>query len=324
MAMHTHKTRVKDINNTGFGPNSSVEGGRLVNADGTNNLRKRGVAFWERISLYHSLLRMRRINFLLTIFFFYTGINLFFAMLYLVTGVDHLMGVEPSASIVEKFMDAFFFSSQTLTTVGYGHVAPTGMVTNTIASAESLLGILVFALVTGLMYGRFARPRAYLLFSQNVLVSPFKGGRALMLRLCTYKNNHLTDVSATITLALHLEENGRIVTRFYPLDLDLSAINSLALSWTIVHSIDENSPLYNMTKEQIRDARAEIVVNIKAFDDHFSNIVQQRTSYTYQQVVYGARFLPMFERAKDGSYTLLELNKVNAHEPAPIHETVEA
>jgi inward rectifier potassium channel len=324
MAINGERHRTGDINNTGFGANSSVEGGRLVNADGTNNLRKRGVPLWQRISLYHSLLRMKRTNFLLTIFFFYTAINLFFAMLYLLTGVDHLSGVDGGASAFEKFMDAFFFSSQTLTTVGYGHVAPTGMITNFIASAESLLGILVFALVTGLMYGRFARPRAYLLFSENALIAPFKGGRALMLRVCTYKNNHLTDASAQITLVLHVEEHGKMVTKFYPLNLELTNINSLALSWTIVHVIDENSPLYTITPDQIKEYRTEVIVNIKAFDDHFSNIVQQRTSYTHQQVVYGARFLPMFERAGNGSHTLLELDKVSAHERVVLHEPVNA
>ncbi len=309
-----NRQRLRDIDNTGFGPNSSVEGGRLINSDGSANLRKRGIPIWERTSVYHSLLRMKGSHFILGIFLFYTFINLIFAVIYFLTGVSHLTGTDGAHTTSEQFMEAFFFSSQTLTTVGYGHVAPSGMMTNSIASIESLVGILTFALVTGLIYGRFSRPRAYLLFSPSVLIAPFKEGRALMLRMATYKNNHLTDVEANVTLAMHEEENGKTVTKFYPLPLQFAKINSLALSWTIVHAIDEDSPLYHCRKEDVTDTKMEVIVNIKAFDDHFSNIVQQRTSYTHNQFVYGAKFLPMFEKAPDGDYTILELDKINLHE----------
>lgn len=256
------------------------------------------------------------------ILLFYTCINLFFAFIYFSIGVHHLMGVDSNMSLSEQFMEAFFFSSQTLTTVGYGHVAPTGMLTNSIASTESLIGILVFALVTGLMYGRFSRPRAYLLFSDVLLVAPFKDSKALMFRISSYKNNNLTDVEANVTVALHIKENDKMVTRFYPMPLEISKINSLALSWTIVHYINEESPLYNFSKDDLIDAKMELIVAIKAFDDHFSNIVQQRTSYTHQQLVYGAKFLPMFERSVNGQHTILELDRINSHEPAALPKVV--
>ncbi len=314
MAVSHNRQRLKDIDNTGFGPNSSIEGGRLINSDGSPNLRKRGIPIWERISVYHTLLRMKRSHFFLFVLILYTSINLLFAFLYYFSGVEHLTGAENAHTFTEQFMEAFFFSSQTLTTVGYGRVAPMGMITNCIASVESLIGILIFAVMTGLIYGRFSRPRAYLVFSPNVLISPFKDGKALMLRTATYKNNHLTDVEAQLTLALHLKENGKTVTKFYPLKLEFAKINSLALSWTIVHHINEESPLYNYTKEEVEESKVEVIVIVKAFDDHFSNVVQQRTSYTYKQVIYGAKFLPMFEKAETGEYTILELDKINAHE----------
>lgn len=309
-----NRQRLRDIDNTGFGANSNVEGGRLLNPDGTTNLRKRGIPLWERISIYHTLLRMKPSHFILCVFLFYTAVNIIFACMYFLIGVNSL-GVPDDASIFHQFSEAFFFSSQTLTTVGYGHMAPRGLTANIVASTESLIGILSFAVVTGLIYGRFSRPRAYLLFSPNLLVAPYKDGKALMLRLATYKNNHLTEVEAGLTLAMHLKENEKTVTKFYTLKLEIAKINSMALSWTLVHAINEESPLYNYTKEEIDEARMELIVMIKAFDDHFSNVVQQRTSYTYQQVIYGAKFLPMFERSPDGGYTLLELNKINLHEP---------
>jgi inward rectifier potassium channel len=307
------RLRLKDIDNTGFGPNSSVEGGRLINSDGSTNLKKRGIPVWERTSIYHTLLRMKQAHFILCIFLFYTTINLVFAVFYFFIGVNHL-GVSQPADMFHEFMEAFFFSSQTLTTVGYGHMAPYGMFANVVASFESLIGILSFALVTGLIYGRFARPRAYMLFSPNLLIAPYKDGKAVMLRVATYKNNHLTEVEANLTLALHEKDGNKIVTRFYPMKLEIAKINSMALSWTLVHHITDESPLYNYTKEDVAEAKMEVIVFIKAFDDHFSNVVQQRSSYTYNQVIYGARFLPMFQRSKDGSYTLLELDKINEHE----------
>ena len=322
MAGANHRQRLKDIDNTGFGANSNIEGGRLLNADGSANLKKIGIPLWERISVYHTLLRMNRGHFFLFVFFLYTGINLFFATVYFATGVEHLVGGDGYSDYFHKFMEAFFFSSQTLTTVGYGRVAPSGMITNTIASVESLIGILIFAVMTGLIYGRFSRPRAYLLFSPNILLAPYKEGKALMLRMATYKNNHLTDVEAQLTLALHVKEQDKTVTKFYQLPLEIPRINSLALSWTIVHYINEDSPLFHFTKEQVNETRMEVMVNVKAFDDHFSNVVQQRTSYTTNQVVYGARFLPMFSRADNGDYTILELDKINRHELLEIKENI--
>ena len=302
------------MDNTGFSANTEIAGARLINRDGNANLRKTGLPLYERLSVYHSLLRLPRWKFFLVLVTFYTTLNIFFASIYFMVGVDHLTGTEASEGMVEEFLDAFFFSSQSLTTVGYGHVAPMGILANTIAALESLVGILSFALVTGMFYARFSRPRAFLTFSGNFLVAPYKSGSAIMFRLATYKNNHLTDVEANLTAALHVDEGGKLVTRFYPVKLEIAKITSLALSWTIVHPLDEESPMYGFTDQDFADSRLELIINIKAFDDHFSNTVQQRSSYMHQELIYGARFLPMFERPEDGTSTILKLDKINAFE----------
>ena len=306
------------IANTGFSANSGTEGSRLISRDGTPNLRKTGMPLWHRISLYHSLIRMRRSKFLLTVVLFYTCINVIFATAYFLIGIQHFYGTEEAVTTWQRMEASFFFSSQTLTTVGYGHVAPAGTLANFIASFESLIGILVFALVTGLFYGRFSRPKAFIVFSDHMLIAPFKEGRALMIRLATFKNNHLTDVEAVLTAAFHQMEGDRRVTKFFPLKLEISKVSSLALSWTIVHPIDEDSPLWGWGGEDLHERKLELIVAMKGFDDHFSNTVQQRTSYTHEELVYGAKFASMYDRSENGEYTILELDKVDLHHPAKL------
>ena len=307
--------RLKDLDNSGFSGNTSTQGGRLLNRDGSTNLRKTGMPFFMRFSMYHSLLKMSSARFLLMVFLFYTIINLIFACVYLAIGIDKLSGTSAGSNFFINFSQAFFFSSQTMTTVGYGHVAPSGLVANTIASIESFLGIMTFALVTGMFYARFSRPKAFIRFSENFIIAPYKEGKAVMFRLATYKNNELTDVEAQVTLAMQTNEHGILMTRFFPVKLEIARINSLALSWTCVHPIDEDSPLFNMRKKDLVDINIEIMVTIKGFDDHFSNTVQQRTSYTFHEMVYGAKFLPMYERSSSGEFTELRLNKVNDYIP---------
>lgn len=312
--MATIRNTNKSINNTGFGSNANAEGGRIINKDGSPNLRKSGMTFWQRLSIYHVLLKLPRLQFLLVVFAFYTSLNTMFAFVYVFVGIEHLQGTEATRSFAYQFQQAFFFSSQTLTTVGYGHISPSGLLTNIIAALESFLGIISFAMVTGLFFSRFSRPKAYLKFSENMIVAPYKSGTALMFRVASHKNNHLTDAEAVITGAFHIMENGNRVTKFFQLPLEISKINSLAISWTIVHPIDENSPFYGLNEEELRNTNLEVMPGIKAFDDHYSNTVQQRTSYTVNDLVYGARFLPAFQRSEDGSHTVLELDKLNHHE----------
>jgi Inward rectifier potassium channel. len=320
MNNQTRKPKLKGIDNTGFSTSNYTEGGRLTNKDGSINVQKTGTPFWTRISIYHSLLRMRRWKFFLVVFMFYTVTNVFFATLYMLVGVQHLQGIHPDNDLMSNFQQAFFFSSQTLTTVGYGHISPVGLQANIVASLESFIGILSFALVTGLLYGRFTRPKAYLMFSENMLVAPHRGGRALMVRVASYKNNHITDVEAQATVGMYMRDGDQLVRRFFSLPLEIKRINSLAISWTLVHMIDEESPFYQMSHEDMKEAKMEVIFILKGFDDHFSNIVQQGTSYHFSEIVYGAKFQPVFRRSEDNTTTILELDKLNAHEPAKLPE----
>ena len=303
-------SKAKTEANTGFGINTSDYGGRFVNKDGKPNIEKRGIGLLERISWYHTMLAMPRWKFLSLIFIFFILVNFLFALLYMLIGVEHLSGML-TETYLQKFGEAYFFSAQTFTTVGYGRVNPTGFLASAMASFEALIGLLSFALATGLFYARFSKPKAFFRFSENALVAPYKDGIALMMRVAPYKNTNLSDVETKVSLGISVEENGKMMNRFFPLDLEFEKINNLALSWTIVHPITESSPLYKFTPEDFASSNGEVIVYLKAFDDMYSNTVVTRTSYTFHEIVVGAKFIPMYHRSSEGNSTVLDFEKLN-------------
>ncbi|EKT3956496.1 ion channel [Flavobacterium psychrophilum] len=309
------KTRknLKTDNQTGFGTNASNYGGRFLAKDGSANIEKRGLSFFDQISWFHTLLRLPAWKFQLMIFLVFIFVNFIFATIYYFIGIEHLNGIIASSEI-EKFGQIYFFSAQTFTTVGYGHISPEGFLTSAVASGEALTGLLGFAIATGLFYGRFSRPKAHLKFSENAIIAPFQGGKSLMIRVASYKNTNLTDAEAKLTLAMTVEENGVYVNRFFPLDLEYSTINALTLSWTLVHHITEESPLFEFTKDDFANEKGEVLVFLKAFDEMFSNTVAIRTSYIFKEIVYGAKFLQMFKHSNDNTKTIIHIDKLNSFE----------
>lgn len=306
--------KAKAYLNSGFGVNSNSYGGRFVNKNGKANVEKQGMNFLHRISWYHTMIDMPAWKFLLIILAFYLSINFVFAILYFAIGIEYLQGIDPSGSEWVKFGQTYFFSAQTFTTVGYGHISPSGFLASTVSALEALIGLLSFAIATGLFFGRFSKPVAFLKFSHNAIIAPYKDMTALMIRLTPFKNTNLTDAEAKITVGLSVEEDGKMSNIFYSLDLELDKINALTLSWTLVHPITEDSPLYQFTKEDFETINGEILVFIKTFDDMFSNTVAIRTSYTFEEVVYGANFQPMYSRNNANTKTILHLDKLNHFE----------
>lgn len=307
--------KAKSEINTGFGTNATDYGGRFVNKDGNANIEKRGLGLFEKISWYHSMLALPRWKFFAAIFIFFISVNVLFAIAYYIIGIDHLNGMVANTA-EEKFAEAFFFSCQTFTTVGYGRINPVGYSASALASFEALFGLLCFALVTGLLYGRFARPKSYIRFSENALIAPYQGITALMFRIAPYKNTTLLDAEVKINLAMSVEENGKMINKFFPLTLEFNTVTALTLSWTIVHPITESSPLYKFTPEDFANTKGEVLVFLKAFDDMFSSTVVARTSYTFNEIVVGAKFIPMFK--SENSKTILHLNKLNSFSEADI------
>ncbi len=307
--------------NTGFGANSSNSAGRFYNRRGGANVIKKGVNILDRYSWYHTMLAMPRTKFLLLIFSIYIFINLVFAGIYYAIGIEHLTGVN-SGSTMKSFSEVFFFSTQTFTTVGYGRISPTGFLTSAVATLEAFLGLLSFAIATGLFYGRFSRPQAFLKFSRHALISPYKDGIALMFRMSPFKNNTLSEAEVKLTGAMQIEEDGKRMNKFYPLSLEISKINALTLSWTVVHPIDEKSPLYNLNADDMKDVHMEILVFVKAFDEVFSNTVMTRTSYLADEIIWGAKFKIMYYQSGDKTRTILDLDMINDYDKIDLLQPV--
>jgi inward rectifier potassium channel len=218
---------------------------------------------------------------------------------------------------VENFMEAFFFSTQTFTTVGYGHISPSGFLASGVAAFEAFLGVLSFALASGLFYGRFSMPRPYLYFSDIAVIGPYKKtGKALMMRTAPYKNNNLTDAEVKLTLAVRTKdpETDAEKNEFFSLNVEFNKINVLVLNWTIVHPINEESPLFGYTVEDLKNMKAEVLVFLKAYDEVFANAVVARTSYVASEIIYGAKFKSMYHSSSGGNSTILELNRLNDYE----------
>lgn len=302
---------LKSNNDTGFGTNASSYGGRFVNKDGSFNLKKEGLPVWERFSIFHTMLNMSRWKFISVVVIFFLTLNLLYTLIYLFIGTDQFTGLI-SQTPWQKFKEIYFFSTETFTTVGYGRVNPVGTAANFVASIEALTGFLSFAIATGLFYGRFSKPRAFLAFTRHALIAPYRDGKGFMFRFTSYKDNHnLTNVEVKVNLSLLQPENGNNIYKFYDLPLERSRVDSLPMNFTVVHPIDDNSPLSGFSLEDMKAADVEVYVLVRAFDDVYSGVVQQRTSYTFDEVVFDAKFVSMYRESEDRMTTILELHKLN-------------
>jgi len=303
----------KQNNDTGFATGSNETGGRFVNKDGSYNLVKEGMPFFKRFSIFNDMLNLPLWKFISVIFIFFIVINFVFAVIYYLIGPEQLDGLS-SGSNWKIFREIFYFSTQTFTTVGYGHVNPAGDGANCVAAIEALTGFLSLAIATGLIYGRFSKPKSYLVFSDHALISPYKNGTGLMFRFATFKDKHtLTDVDIKVNVGLLVLENDKADYKYFSLNLERSRVETLPMSWTVVHPIDESSPFYGFTEDDMKTADVELYIMLRGFDDVFSNYVQQRTSYTFNEILFNRKFEAMYRESDDKKTTILELHKLNIH-----------
>jgi inward rectifier potassium channel len=288
---------------------------RVINKDGDFNVYRTGFT-WRDIHPYLFLVNLRWPRFLLAMLAAYLVLNTIFAALYMLIGADCVYGARTHSTWM-SFVNVMFFSSHTLTTVGYGNMYPVGVAANTLASFEAFTGLLVFALATGLMFGRFARPSARIGFSPTMVVAPYGDGRALEFRVVNRRPNNLIDLEARLTLMTVENVNGRLGRKYTALELERPQVLFFPLTWTVVHPIDENSPLHGKTLEHLQELQAEVLVMMKGFDDTFGQTVHARYSYRYDEITWGARFVAAFDFDEEGNMHV-EVNKVGLLEPVTL------
>ena len=299
----------------GFGRSYKHNTKRIINKDGSFNVVRKGI----RKQRYQSLIKMNTRQFIGFTVLVYIGINLLFAIAYYAAGVEHLR-VTSSYITVDGFGKAFYFSMQTFTTVGFGSIFPTDPLSNFISGMEAMAGWMFFALATGLVYGRFSLPSARILFSDNALISPHKGGNALMFRIVNRRPNVLMEMEAKVMLALDVDMGEEVLRRYFNLKLEASSIHFFPLTWTIVHPIDDSSPFHELSKQELLDRRAEVLILIKGYDDTFSQHVHIRFSYTAEEWVWGAKFIRNFY-ARDDGFIEIDIDGVHKYEKVELESS---
>jgi inward rectifier potassium channel len=280
---------------------------RIIDKNGKFNVRRRG-GTWHDLHPYLQLINMGWLPFLGWLFLGYLVINTGFALAYFRLGPGQLAGAD-AATETGRFLNCFFFSAHTLSTVGYGSIAPKGMGANIVAALESLAGVLGFAVATGLLFGRVSRPSAKIGFSQNMLMAPYQDITSLQFRVVNRRANDLMEIEARMLLMTVETVNGEQVRAYRQLKLEREEVLFMPLTWTVVHPIDNESPLWGITPEQFERQQSEVMILIKAYDDTFSQTVFARYSYRHDEVIWNRRFAPAFEVNDDGDL-VLDLQRV--------------
>jgi inward rectifier potassium channel len=280
---------------------------RAINKDGSFNVQRRG-GTWRDIHPYLHLINVSWPAFFGLVLLGYVIVNTIFAVLYFDLAPGQLQGVDAPTAF-GRFMNSFFFSAHTLTTVGYGNIAPSGMMANTLAAFEAMVGLMGFALATGLLFGRVSKPSAKIGFSERMLVAPYQDRASLQFRIVNLRSNVLIEMQASVMLMTVQGPPGQLTRKFETLALERDRIYFFPLTWTVVHPIDESSPLLGKTAAELEKLQAEVLILIKGFDDTFSQTVNARYSYRYDELAWGARFSPAFQIDKSGQM-VLDVNQV--------------
>jgi inward rectifier potassium channel len=282
---------------------------RVIRKDGEFNVRRRGRTLQD-IHPYLYLINTPWYVFLGLLFAGFVATNLMFALIYYWVGGIEQVHNAVRANEWGRFLSAFFFSSETLTTVGYGTIWPSSVAANFIASIESMVGLMGFAVATGFLVGRVSRPTARIGFSHSMIVAPYQDGTSLQFRVVNRSVSNLMELQARVMLMTVEVVQGRTERKYNQLELERDGVLFLPLTWTVVHAIDSNSPLLGKTAADLERLQAEVLILIKGVDDTFSQTVHARYSYRYDEIVWGAKFAPAFEIDDRGDLRL-EVDRVS-------------
>jgi inward rectifier potassium channel len=288
---------------------------RVVNRDGAFNVR-RADARWTDANPYLYMVSVSWPAFTVIVLTAFIVVNLLFAWLY--GAIGHIHGAESPDSQVH-FMNLFFFSAHTLTTVGYGNMFPDGPRANLVASLEALLGLMGFAIATGVLFGRFSRPSARFGFSSKMAVAPYNNATSLQFRVVNRRSNNLIEVQARVMLMTVQGNKGGLARKYAYLELEREQVLFLPLTWTVVHPITETSPFYGKTPAELARLQAEIVIMMRGYDETFGQTVYARYSYRFDEIEWGVKFSSAFDVDTKGEMVLW-VDRVSSTEPAPLPE----
>ncbi len=305
------EARQEEFRDLGFG--AEVARGtrrRLLNRDGSFNVALEGLDPLSSLSLYHWLLTISWPKFLAFISATYLVLKTFFALAYLACGPDVLQSVTGSFAS-EPFYRAFFFSVDTFATIGYGNITPVGVLANSLVTIEALLNIVGVALATGVIFARFSRPTARIIYSRNAIVAPYREAHALEFRIANARSSQLIEVQVQAILTKLERVGGTTVRRFHDLPLERNRVVFFPLSWTVVHPIDAASPMSGLTHADLVAANAELLVLLTGTDETGSQTVHSRSSYQANEIVWGARFGNMFMRDELEGIMGMDLNRIH-------------
>lgn len=305
------RTSEEEFKDLGFG--SEVAKGarqRLLNRNGTFNVTREGLNPLSALSLYHRLLTMSWPRFLGFITGSYIAVNAVFAFAFLLCGADALQSAAGSFA-GHPFYRAFFFSVDTFATIGYGNIIPVGVPANTLVTIEALVNILGIALATGVIFSRFSRPSARIVYSRNAIVAPYRDKTALEFRIANGRTSQLIEVEIQVILTKLEQVDGTTSRKFYDLDLERHRVVFFALSWTVVHPIDPNSPMWGLTQKDLVGDDAEILILLTGTDETLSQTVHSRSSYKADEIVWGAKFSNMFMRTEAEGIIGMNLDRIH-------------
>lgn len=301
----------KEDRDLGFGSVVARESRqRLLNQDGSFNVARSGMSQLTTINLYHWLLFMSWARFLGLILLLYFLSNIVFGLMYATFGPEAL--VDTSGTPLDNiFVRGFFFSVQTFATIGYGTIHPVGVIPNLLVTIESYYSLLANALITGVVFARFSRPTARILFSKVAVVAPYRGITGFMFRLVNARSNQLIEVEVKLMFAHLVNENGRMVRRFDLLELERRKVTFFPLAWTVVHPIDESSPMYGLTERDLYHTDAEFLILLTAIDETFAQSVHARSSYKPQEIVWSAKFANLYDKVEGGDAISIDIRKLS-------------